>query len=61
MALPHSPSLDQINNHVWVIQKSRGWGRLATQDNIPDSELDRIAELGFGWVSFLRVECASSR
>ena len=30
-------------------------GRAATLDDIPDAELDRLAELGFDWVWFLSV------
>ena len=30
-------------------------GRPATLDDIPDSELDRLADLGFDWVWFLSV------
>ena len=34
---------------------SRELGRPATLDDIPDAELDRLAEMGFDWVWFLSV------
>jgi glycosidase len=34
---------------------SRALGKHATLDDIPDAELDRLAELGFDWVWFLSV------
>ena len=35
--------------------RPRGLGRPATLDDIPDAELDRLAEMGFDWVWFLSV------
>jgi hypothetical protein len=52
---PLYPSLYQINTRVWLTELSRGLGRPATLDDIPDAELDRIAKLGFDWVWFLSV------
>jgi hypothetical protein len=49
------PSLYQINTRVWLTQLSRGLGRAATLDDVPDAELDRLAELEFDWVWFLSV------
>ena len=49
------PSLYQINTRVWLTELSRKLGRAATLDDIPDAELDRLAELGFDWVWFLSV------
>jgi len=49
------PTLYQINSRVWMTELSRKLGRDAKLDDIPDSELDRIAELGFDWVWFLSV------
>jgi len=51
----HCPSLYQINTRVWITELSRKLGRTATLDDIPDSELDRLARLGFDWVWFLSV------
>jgi hypothetical protein len=34
---------------------SRAPGRRATLDDVPDTELDRLAEKGFDWVWFLSV------
>jgi hypothetical protein len=49
------PSLYQINTRVWLTELSCALGRPATLDDIPDAELDRLAELGFDWVWFLSV------
>lgn len=49
------PSLYQINTRVWLTELARGLGRPATLDDIPDSELDRLASMGFDWVWFLSV------
>ena len=45
----------QINTRVWLTELSRSLGRPATLDDIPDAELDRLAELGFDWIWFLSV------
>ena len=52
---PRYPSLYQINTRVWLTELSRALGRRATLDDVPDAELDRLAELGFDWVWFLSV------
>lgn len=49
------PSLYQINTRVWLTELSQNLGRHATLDDIPDSELDRLAEMGFDWIWFLSV------
>ena len=49
------PSLYQINTRVWLTELSRKLDRAATLDDIPDTELDRLAEMGFDWVWFLSV------
>src|SRR5678816_2374535 len=49
------PSLYQINTRVWLTELSRGLGRKATLDDIPDAELDRVAGMGFDWVWLLSV------
>jgi glycosidase len=49
------PSLYQINTRVWLTEFSRQLGRRATLDDIPDAELNRVAEMGFDWVWFLSV------
>ena len=51
----HYCSLYQINTRVWLTELSENLGRHATLDDIPDAELDRIAEMGFDWVWFLSV------
>ncbi len=55
MAMPRYPSLYQINTRVWLTELSRGLGRPATLDDIPDAELDRLAGMGFDWAWFLSV------
>jgi hypothetical protein len=52
---PRYPSLYQINTRVWLTELSRTLGRPATLDDVPDSELDRLAKTGFDWVWFLSV------
>jgi hypothetical protein len=47
---PARPSLYQINTRVWMTALGRGLGRTATLDDIPDAELDRLAEMGFDWI-----------
>ena len=49
------PSLYQINTRVWLTELSRQLGRPATLDDIPDRDLDQLAEIGFDWVWFLSV------
>ena len=49
------PCLYQINTRVWLTELSRQMDRVATLDDIPDAELDRLAELGFEWVWLLSV------
>jgi glycosidase len=49
------PVLYQINTRVWLTELSRVLGRRATLDDIPDAELDRLAELGFDWIWLLSV------
>ncbi len=55
MALPRDPSLYQINTRVWLTELSQALGRRATLDDIPDSELDRLAAMGFDWIWLLSV------
>jgi glycosidase len=55
MPTPRYPSLFQINTRVWLTELSRNLGRRATLDDIPDAELDRLAQQGFDWVWFLSV------
>jgi hypothetical protein len=49
------PSLYQINTRVWLTELSQRMGRPATLDDIPDAELDWLAQMGFDWVWFLSV------
>jgi hypothetical protein len=55
MATPRYPSLYQINTRVWLTELSRGLGRPATLDDIPDTALDEFAALGFDWIWMLSV------
>jgi glycosidase len=55
MTHPRYPSLYQINTRVWLTAFAQSLGRPATLDDIPDTELDRFAALGFDWIWFLSV------
>ena len=52
---PNYPSLYQINTRVWLTELSLGLNRKATLNDIPDTELDKLAEMGFDWIWFLSV------
>jgi hypothetical protein len=54
-SIPRYPSLYQINTRVWLTDLSRALGRAATLDDIPDTSLDRLAEMGFDWIWLLSV------
>jgi hypothetical protein len=47
--------LYQINTRVLLTELSRTLARPVTLDDVPDQELDRIAQEGFDWVWFLGV------
>ncbi|MET0987088.1 MAG: alpha-amylase family glycosyl hydrolase [Steroidobacteraceae bacterium] len=49
------PLLYQINTRVTLTELSRSLGRPATLDDIADSELDRLAVMGFDWIWLLSV------
>lgn len=53
--MPRYPSLFQINTRVWLTQLSRRLNRTVTLDDISDSEIDRLAEVGFDWIWLLSV------
>jgi hypothetical protein len=55
MTTPRYPALYQINTRVWLTELSRGLGRPATLDDIPDAALDQFAALGFDWIWMLSV------
>jgi hypothetical protein len=55
MLEPLHPSLYQINTRVWLTDLSHELGRPATLDDVPDTELDRLAALGFDWIWLLSV------
>jgi hypothetical protein len=55
MSSPLYPSLAQVNTRVWLTALSRQLGRPATLDDIPDSDLEEIARLGFDWIWLLSV------
>jgi hypothetical protein len=55
MKKPIYPSLYQVNTRVWLTDLSVDLGRPATLDDIPDPELDRLAEMGFDFIWFLSV------
>jgi len=49
------PMLYQINTRVWMTELSRKLGCHVTLDEIPDAELDKLANSGFEWIWFLSV------
>ncbi len=49
--------LYQMNTRVHLTDLSRSLGRPATLDDVPDAELDRLAEMGFDWIWLLSVWC----
>jgi hypothetical protein len=49
------PVLFQLNTRVWLTELSRLLRRPATLDDIPDADLDRLAERGCDWVWLLSV------
>jgi hypothetical protein len=55
MGQPLYPALYQVNTRVWLTELSRALNRPATLDDIPNTELDRFAAMGFDWVWFLSV------
>ena len=55
MSASRYPSLYQINTRVWLTGLCRTLGRPVALDDIPDAELDRLAEFGFDWIWFLSV------
>ena len=50
-----APSLYQINTRVLLTALSQELGRAVTLDDIPDGELDRLAETDFHWAWLLGV------
>jgi hypothetical protein len=55
MARASYPSLFQINTRVWLTELSHALRRPATLDDIPDSDLDHLVEMGFDWLWCLSV------
>ena len=55
MAQVRYPSLYQINTRVWLTELARTLAKPVTLDDIPDAELDRLAEKGFDWIWLLSV------
>jgi glycosidase len=55
MANPHYPLLYQINTRAWLTELSQPLGRPTTLDDIPDADLDHLAQMGFDWIWFLSV------
>ncbi len=55
MTSPGYPLLYQLNTRVFVTELSEHLGRVATLDDFPDLEIDRLANLGFDWIWLLSV------
>jgi hypothetical protein len=49
------PSLYQINTRVWLRTLSDRVGQPVLLGEVPDSELDRLASLGFDWIWLLGI------
>ena len=49
MSSTFSPSLYQVNTRVWLTSLSGKLRRAVTLDDIPDAELDELAQKGFDW------------
>jgi hypothetical protein len=49
------PLLYLVNTRVWMTELSHKLGYRATLDDIPDSDLDRLANSGFDWIWLLSV------
>jgi hypothetical protein len=52
---PLYPSLYEINTRVRLTELSESLNRPTTLDDIPDAELNHLAEIGFDWVWLLSV------
>ena len=55
MIKTYFPSLYLLNTRVLLTEMSQKLGRIATLDDFPDSEMDKIAASGFDWVWLLTV------
>ncbi|MFO1153247.1 MAG: alpha-amylase family glycosyl hydrolase [Rhodospirillales bacterium] len=54
-SLPKYPSLYEINTRVWLRALSDRLGRRITLADVPDAEIDRLADRGFDWVWLMSV------
>jgi hypothetical protein len=61
MHSPRYPALFQVNTRVRLAELTAELGRRATLDDLPDSELDRLAADGFDLVWCLGVYLLTSR
>lgn len=52
---PPNPSLYQINTRIWLKKLSEDQGQVVTFKDVPDDELDRLAEQGFNWIWLLGI------
>ncbi|MBL6949125.1 MAG: alpha-amylase, partial [Bacteroidales bacterium] len=50
-----NPALYQINTRAFLSEISRKISRIATLDDIPDSDLEQWAKFGFDWIYMLSV------
>ncbi|MBO0800193.1 MAG: alpha-amylase, partial [Blastocatellia bacterium] len=55
MVAINNPLLFQINTRVWLMHLSHNRRRPAILDDIPNAELDRLADQGFDWIYLLSV------
>jgi glycosidase len=55
MAQARYPLLFQINTRVWLTELAHDLRRPATLDDLPDTALDHLVDMGFDWVWCLSV------
>lgn len=54
-SLRYTPALYQINTRIWLRNLSAKFKRVISLGNIPDSEIDQLANHGFEWIWLLGV------
>jgi hypothetical protein len=55
MSAPRDPALYRINTRIRLTELSRPLGKRATLNDVPDADLDRLAERRFHRIWFLSV------
>src|SRR5947209_3595848 len=52
---PRNPTLFEVNTRLWLREMPAPGDRPPTLDLVPDTVLDRLAELGFQWLWLMGV------